>query len=159
MNNAKKQTKTKCVIYARVSSQKQTIDGSGLSSQERTCRDYAALKGYAVVEVFTDIISGKVENRPGMNSLLAFLRQNTEGEHVVVVDDFSRLARDVQAHASLRDKIVATTAIIESPNQKIGEDATGRFVETIWAAIAEHQRLQNAEQSKRRSEADRKSVV
>ncbi|NDW34429.1 recombinase [Yangia sp. PrR007] len=33
----------------------------------------------------------------------------------------------------------------------MGEDATGRFVETIWAAIAEHQRLQNAEQSRRRS--------
>jgi site-specific DNA recombinase len=153
MTNAKKTTKTKCIIYARVSSKEQTTDGSGLSSQERTCRDYAALKGYEVVEVFTDVISGKFEDRPGMNALLAFLRQTSEGEHVVVVDDFSRLARDVQAHASLRDKIVATTAIIESPNQKIGEDATGRFVETIWAAIAEHQRLQNTKQGRRRSEA------
>jgi site-specific DNA recombinase len=125
MTNAKKTTKTKCIIYARVSSKEQTTDGSGLSSQERTCRDYAALKGYEVVEVFTDVISGKFEDRPGMNALLAFLRQTSEGEHVVVVDDFSRLARDVQAHASLRDKIVATTAVIESPNQKIGEDATG----------------------------------
>ncbi|WP_370526772.1 recombinase family protein [Salipiger sp. PrR007] len=130
---------------------KQTSDGSGLSSQERTCRDYAERNGYEVVEVFTDVISGKFEDRPGMNALLAFLGKVSTSDYVVVVDDFSRLARDVKAHASLRDKITATQAIIESPNQKIGEDATGRFVETIWAAIAEHQRLQNAEQSRRRS--------
>jgi DNA invertase Pin-like site-specific DNA recombinase len=140
-----------CVIYTRVSSVKQTSDGSGLSSQERTCRDYAERSGYNVVEVFTDVISGKYEDRPGMNALLAFLGKVGTSDYEVVVDDFSRLARDVRAHASLRDKITATEANIESPHQKIGEDATGRFVETIWAAIAEHHRLQNAEQSQRRS--------
>lgn len=81
----------KCVIYARVSSMKQTSEGSGLSSQERTCRDYAERNGYEVVEVFTDVISGKYEDRPGMNALLAFLGKVSTSDYVVVVDDFSRL--------------------------------------------------------------------
>ncbi|MDE4276604.1 recombinase family protein [Phaeobacter gallaeciensis] len=141
----------KCVVYARVSSAKQTIDGAGLSSQERSCREYAERSDYDVVRVFTDVISGRFEERPGMNSLLAYLGQASSEEHVVVVDDISRFARDVATHASLRNKITASGAKIESPNQKFGEDAGGRFIETIMAAISEHDRERNKEQSKRRS--------
>ena len=145
--------KKKCIIYARVSSNKQTSDGSGLGSQEKSCRDYADRNGYDVVEIFTDVISGRYAERPGMNALLAYLRLVGSDEYVVVVDDISRFARDVSTHATLRDKITASGAKIESPNQKFGEDASGRFVETIMAAIAEHDRVKNAEQSHRRTVA------
>ena len=141
----------KCVIYARVSSANQTSDGAGLTSQERSCREYAERENYEVVDVFTDVISGRLAERPGMNALLAFLRTVKKEAYVVVVDDISRFARDVSAHATLRDKITASGAKIESPNQKFGDDAGGRFIETIMAAIAEHDRLSNAEQSRRRT--------
>ncbi len=146
--------KTKrCVIYARVSSTKQTSDGSGLSSQERSCREYADRKGYDVKEVFTDVISGRFRERPGMNALLGFLSTVSTEEYVVVVDDISRFARDVSTHGTLRDKITACGAKIESPNQVFGEDAGGRFIETIMAAIAEHGGSLNTEQSHRRTVA------
>ena len=32
----------KCIIYASVPSAKQTSDGAGLTSQEQSCREYAA---------------------------------------------------------------------------------------------------------------------
>ena len=86
-----------------------------------------------------------------MNSLLAYLRLVGSKEYVVVVDDISRFARDVATHATLRDKITASGTTIESPNQKFGEDAGGRFIETVLAAIAEHDRVKNAEQSHRRT--------
>lgn len=141
----------KCIIYARVSSAKQTIDGSGLSSQERTCRDFAERNSYEVVEVFTDVMSGGAAERPGMNALLAYLRHVNTKEFVVVVDDIARFARDVSIHTALRDKIISSGAKIESPSQKFDEDAGSRFIETVMAAIAEHERLKNAEQSRRRS--------
>ena len=62
--------KKKCIIYARVSSAKQTSDGAGLTSQEQSCREYAARNDYDVVELFTDVISGRSAERPSMNSLL-----------------------------------------------------------------------------------------
>ena len=143
--------KKKCLIYARVSSAKQTSDGAGLSSQERSCREYADRNDYEVVDVFTDVISGRFADRPGMNALLAYLREADTANCVVVVDDISRFARDVSAHATLRDKITASGATIESPNQKFGDDAGSRFIEIIMAAIAEHDRMKNAEQSHRRT--------
>lgn len=42
------------VIYCRVSGIKQTTQGSGLSSQETRCCEYARYKGYEVANVFTD---------------------------------------------------------------------------------------------------------
>ena len=38
----------KAVIYCRVSSTKQRIEGDGLASQEVRCREYARMKGYDV---------------------------------------------------------------------------------------------------------------
>ena len=46
------------LIYCRVSSIKQTVDGDGLNSQEHRCRAYAASRGYPVEAVFPDSISG-----------------------------------------------------------------------------------------------------
>ena len=143
--------KKRCILYLRASSARQTSDGAGLSSQERSCRDYVERNGYDVAEIFTDVISGRYADRPGMNELLEFLREAGTEPYTVVVDDITRFARDVSAHATLRDKITASGATIESPNQKFGEDAGGRFIETVMAAIAEHDRVKNAEQSRRRS--------
>lgn len=145
--------KKKCVIYARVSSTKQTSDEAGLSSQERSCREYAARRGLEVAEIFTDVISGRFAERPGMNALLAHLRQARAEEYVVVVDDISRFARDVSTHLALREKIVSHGAKIESPNGKFGEDAGGRFVEMIMAALAAHDGQRNAEQAHSRTVA------
>lgn len=55
----------KAVIYCRVSSAKQTSRGDGLGSQETRCREFAKYKGYEVVEVFRDDMSGSLTSRPG----------------------------------------------------------------------------------------------
>lgn len=64
------ETSQRCLIYVRVSSAKQVAEGTGLSSQEQSCRSYAKARGYDVAEVFTDIISGTVGERQGTKSLL-----------------------------------------------------------------------------------------
>ncbi len=146
-----KTVRKKCVIYCRVSSVKQTSDGAGLSSQERSCREYAFRCGYEVEEVFSDVMSGRHAVRPGMNALLAYLKRAKSGDYVVVVDDVSRFARDVKTHTDLRDKILLLGAVLESPKQRFGDDSSSRFIEIIMAAIAAHDREKNAEQSHSRS--------
>ena len=93
------------VIYCRVSSIKQTTQGSGLTSQEARCREYAKYKGYGVVAVFTDDMSGGSSARPGMLEMLSFLRKHRRAPHVVIIDDISRLARGLEAHLQLRADI------------------------------------------------------
>lgn len=142
----------KAVIYARVSDPKQVTRGSGLGSQETRCREYARAKGYEVVEVFRDEgASGGMIERPGMLTMLAFLKKHRrEASHVVIIDDISRLARGLEAHIQLRTAISAVGGKLESPSIEFGEDSDSMLVENLLASVSQHQRQKNAEQTKNR---------
>ncbi|WOF72758.1 recombinase family protein [Parvibaculaceae bacterium PLY_AMNH_Bact1] len=148
-----KHTTTEAVIYARVSHTKQSAKGGGLGSQETRCREFAAYKGYKVVEVFTDDMSGKVAGRPGMSAMLAFLRKHRSKTHVVIIDDISRLARGLEAHLTLRASIASAGGVLESPSIEFGEDSDSQLIENMLASVSQHHRQKNAEQTKNRMRA------
>lgn len=141
------------VIYCRVSSVKQVTQGTGLSSQEARCREYAKYKGYDVAAVFTDDMSGGVSARPGMQEMLAFLRKHRRDAPVVIIDDISRLARGLEAHLRLRADIGKAGGTLESPSIEFGEDSDSILVENLLASVAQHQREKNGEQTRNRMRA------
>ena len=136
------------IIYSRVSSTKQKIEGSGLESQEHRCRQYAEAKGYTVEAVFPDDASGGGDfmNRPGMVALLSFLDAQPDKQYVVIFDDLKRFARDTEFHIKLRREFEARGARIECLNFKLDDSPEGKFVETIFAAQGELEREQNRRQ-------------
>ena len=143
----------KAVIYCRVSDPKQqTTRGSGLDSQETRCRQYASHRGYDIVNVFRDSVSGASRNRSELKALLKFLKKQKE-THVVIVDDISRLARSVEAHIKLRLDIKTAGGKLESPSIEFGEDSDSILVENMLASVSQHQRQKNAEQTKNRMKA------
>ncbi|MCB9974414.1 MAG: recombinase family protein [Rhodospirillales bacterium] len=143
------------VIYARVSSTAQVRKGQGLGSQETRCREFARMKGYEVDRVFADeAVSGSITTRPGMQAMLAYLSlQARQQNFVVIIDDISRLARDIKAHLELRDAIASVGARLESPSIEFGEDSDSILVENLLASVSQHQRQKNAEQTKNRMRA------
>ena len=142
------------VVYARVSSQAQLQKGEGLSSQITYCNQYAGWKGYTVHKVFQDSgISGSRSDREGIKAMLKFLRRHKKKRFVVIVDDISRLARDIRVHLDLRDAIEKCGAVMESPTTVFGTDSDSRFFENIQALNAQHHREKNAEQTKKRQQA------
>ncbi len=139
---------TKAVIYARVSSAKKTTRGDGLGSQETRCREFAKYKGCEVVNVFKDDMTGSMTTRPGMQSMLSFLRKHRRKENIVVIiDDISRLARSIEAHLQLRTMISEAGGILTSPTIEFGEDSDSILVENLLASVSQHQRQKNGEQT------------
>ncbi len=144
----------KAIIYCRVSSPKQVREGHGLDSQERRCREYASFRAYEVVDVFRDDMTGGEEKRPGMDSLIAFLRKHrTKEQHVVLIDDISRFARGMEAHVDLRKILREAGGKLESPTLEFNDDADSILVEHLLASVAQHQREKNAEQTFNRMRA------
>ncbi len=138
-----------CIIYCRVSSKRQVLEGNGLRSQEKRCRIFAESKGYKVIKVFRDEgVSGGIMDRPGMQELISFLdsRSVSESEIVVIVDDIKRWARSVPAHFELKKEIYSRNARLESPSYRFEDSPEGQFVETILASAAELERNQNKRQ-------------
>ncbi len=148
-------TNAKSIVYCRVSSQAQVKKGDGLGSQETRCREYTKNRGYSVEATFYDEgVSGKLLDRAKMREMLSYLKAHAKKEPIVVIiDDISRLARDLETHIKLRTAIADVGGKLESPAIEFGEDSDSRLVEHLLASVAAHQREKNAEQVKNRMRA------
>ena len=144
---------TLAVVYCRVSSTKQTTEGSGLSSQETRCREYCHYQKLQVVKVFQDDMSGSVISRPGMKAMLEYLKRNRKIPHAVVIDDVSRLARGIEAHLKLRAAIINAGGILVSPNITFSNDSHSILHENLMASVSQFQREANGEQTRNRMRA------
>jgi DNA invertase Pin-like site-specific DNA recombinase len=87
----------RCAIYARYSSDLQRE--SSIEDQIRRCREYAARQGWVIVEQFvaTDkaISAASVAGRDALQGLLAASKRKDHPFDCLLVDDTSRLARDL----------------------------------------------------------------
>jgi len=136
------------VIYCRVSSTKQRLEGHGLDSQEHRCRQHARARGYSVEAVFPDDVSGGGDfmRRPGMVALLAYLDAQKGKPYVVIFDDLKRFARDTEFHIKLKREIESRGARRECLNFHFENTPEGRFTETIMSATGELERAQHVRQ-------------
>src|SRR6185437_609440 len=141
----------RAVIYCRVSSKRQVVEGHGLDSQEKLCRNYAESNGHNVIAVFKEKgIKGALFEREAMQELLTFLEENDSNNPndkiVVIFDDLKRFARDVPVHFKLKTEIYGRNAVVESPNFKFEDTPEGKFVETIISATGALEKDQNRRQ-------------
>jgi len=136
------------LIYARVSSERQKNEGSGLDSQEHRCQDYALSKGYDVEKVFRDSFTGGGDfmKRPAMVELLKHVDSHGNNNYVVIFDDLSRFARDVSFHIKLRSEFKARDIKPECLNFNFDDSPEGEMVEIMMAAQNQYHRKSNRRQ-------------
>lgn len=135
------------VIYGRVSSVSQTKRGDGLASQEARCREFAKFKGFNVLEVFTDDMTGTSADRPGLKAMLAFLRQRKSQNFTIIIDDITRIARDMDVHLEVRSAIRGLGATLVSPSMEFKDDPDSMLIEHVLASLSEHQSGKNKKQT------------
>ena len=90
---------------------------------------------------------------PAWQAMLKFLRTHKKKQHVVIIDDISRLARGLEAHIQLRMAISEAGGKLESPSIEFGEDSDSQLVENLLASVSQHQRQKNTEQVINRMQA------
>ena len=136
------------LVYARVSSKKQELEGTGLASQEGRCIQDLRLIGVPYIKTFPDTFSGGGDfmERPAMRDLLAHIDKHPHKKFVVVFDDLKRFARDAQFHLKLRAAFRARGVILRCLNFSFDETPEGCFAELIMAGQAELERHQNKRQ-------------
>ncbi len=133
------------IVYARVSSKKQELEGSGLQSQEGRCVKDLASIGVPLNKVFLDSYTGGGDfmKRPAMRGLFAYIDAHPHKKFVVVFDDLKRFARDVEFHIKLRAAFEARGVILRCLNFSFSGSPAGKFAEIVMAAHGEMERLEN----------------
>jgi DNA invertase Pin-like site-specific DNA recombinase len=119
------------VAYYRVSTDKQGRSGLGLEAQRAIVADYADSKGGLVAEEFTDIMSGRSQERPELARALVKARQIGA---TLIVAKLDRLARNARFLSELVDGDV-DVVFCNLPDLPPG--AVGRFMVQVMASIAE----------------------
>ena len=116
------------VAYYRVSTQKQGNSGLGLESQRATVEDHARCAGCAIVAEFTEIESGKRNNRPALAEAIEAAKRTGA---TLLIAKLDRLARNAGFVFALRDAGVNFVAcdIPEANTLTVG----------IFAVMAQHE--------------------
>lgn len=123
----------KYVIYYRVSTKRQGESGLGLEAQERDIAiflDNFSDTPFEVIGTFTDVESGKNDDRPELAKALDLARK--EGAEVLV-SKLDRLSRDVEFIAKLLKDKKISFRVASMPN-------ADKFQLHIYAALAEQER-------------------
>ena len=119
----------KFVSYVRVSTQRQGVSGLGLDAQRNAVADYIRDRAGQLVEEFTEIESGKRNDRPQLAGALAACRKH---KAILVIAKLDRLARNVAFVANLMESGAEFVAV-DMP-------MANRLTVHILAAVAEHER-------------------
>lgn len=121
----------KAIAYYRVSTDRQGKSGFGLQAQNETVQQFAILKQWQLIGEFTEVESGKKNNRPQLQEAL---KQCLKQKAVLVIAKLDRLGRNVAFISSLMESKVEFVAV-DNPH-------ANRLMLHLLAAFAEHERDQ-----------------
>src|SRR5580704_2709965 len=97
----------KVVIYARVSSKDQEVEGYSIPAQLKALNEYATRNNCLVVKEFIDTATAKKAGRQKFNAMLNFIEKNPSIKHILV-EKTDRLLRNMTDHVLL-DRIMETS--------------------------------------------------
>ena len=84
----------KAIIYVRVSTEEQKKKGYSIAGQVQECTVYAQRMGYEVINIFTDEgKSAKDLNRPELQRMLKYIKENRKAINALVFWKWDRLSR------------------------------------------------------------------
>ncbi len=124
------------VAYYRVSTDRQGKSGLGLDAQRAAVAAYLAGRGEKIAE-FTEIESGKRNDRPQLAAALMLCRQQKAR---LIIAKLDRLARNVHFISGLMESGVDFVAV-DMPE-------ANRLTLHILAAVAEHEREMISQRTK-----------
>lgn len=138
----------KAIAYFRVSTDRQGKSGLGLEAQHQAVHLFAQREGYQVTAEFTEIESGKKNNRP---ELMAALLHCKKHKATLIIAKLDRLGRNVAFIANLMESRADFLAV-DNPH-------ANRLMVHMLAAFAEHEREQISTRTKAALQAAKRRGV
>lgn len=107
------------------------------TEEQNTLRQEALMQELGVEEIFIDKLSGSNKNRNDLIKMMAFVRKGD----TVIVESISRFARNTKDLLELIDQLSKKEVEFISKKENIdAKTPTGKFMLTVFAAVAELER-------------------
>lgn len=138
----------RAVAYFRVSTDRQGKSGLGLEAQHEAVHLFAQHQGYQVAAEFTEIESGKKNERPELMAALLLCKKE---KAMLIIAKLDRLGRNVAFIANLMESKVEFLAV-DNPH-------ANSLMIHLLAAFAEHERKQISTRTKEALQAAKRRGV
>lgn len=138
---------TRAVVYSRVSTDAQDQNGTSLETQERACIEHARSLGCDVAYRVRDSESGTTLDRPGLDQVRGLIRSGEVA--VVIAYALDRIAREQHHIGVLYYEAEESGAHFELVTERFEDNATGKFIMSTKAFVAEIEREKIAERTTR----------
>jgi site-specific DNA recombinase len=128
------------IIYTRVSTKEQAENKTSLDSQEKECLAFARKHNAAIPieNIFRERgESAKFVDRPELQRLLQFVKENKGKVGTLYIWKIDRLARNLGDYYGIKVALAKYNVKIVSVTEPIEDDPVGRFLEAILAAAAQ----------------------
>lgn len=128
----------KYIAYYRVSTNRQGQSGLGLEAQKTAVMQYLNGGDWEILEEFTEVESGKKNNRPKLQEALAACKRQ---QATLIIAKLDRLARNVHFISGLMEAGVEFVAV-DNPT-------ANKLMLHMLAAFAEHEREMISERTRK----------
>lgn len=129
---------TNAVIYARFSSDKQTEES--IDAQVRACREYAAVHGLQIVDIYTDeAISGKGSKTAARRQYQRLLRDcGKDRFDVILIHKYDRIARNLGEHVNLEARLKEKGVQLIATAQDFGNTNEAKIMRALMWSLSEY---------------------
>ena len=127
----------KCLLYARVSTDKQAQKDLSIPAQIEAMREYAKRNGWKVAGHFVDEgESARTADRPELKRLIEQCKENNNVD-AVIVHKIDRLARNLIDYATIKAILKQKGIRLISVSEPFDDNPVGHLLENIIASISE----------------------
>ncbi|MES2638112.1 MAG: recombinase family protein [Myxococcota bacterium] len=126
------------VMYARVSSRDQEREGFSIPAQQKLLREYAADRGFHILEEFVDVETAKRTGRVHFQRMLAYVRKRHQNPPAVLVEKTDRLYRNLKDWVTVDE--MKTEIHLVKENIVVSEDSRSseKFMHGIKVLMAKN---------------------
>jgi len=126
-----------CLLYARVSTDKQAQKELSIPAQIATMTEYAKKNGWKVAGHFIDEgESAKTANRPELKRLIQHCKEKKDID-IVLIHKIDRLARNLIDYATIKAILKQKGIRLVSVSEHFDDNPVGHLLENIIASISE----------------------
>jgi len=127
----------KCLLYARVSTDKQAQKDLSIPAQIGAMKNYAKLNDLKVIGHFIDKgESARTANRPELKKLIQYCKDNKDVD-IILIHKIDRLARNLIDYATIKAILKQKGIRLVSVSEPFDDNPIGHLLENIIASISE----------------------
>lgn len=126
-----------CLLYARVSTDKQAQKDLSIPAQIAAMKEYARRNDWQIAGHFVDEgESARTANRPELKNLLQYCKEHKEID-AVIVHKLDRMARNLVDYGTIKAILKQRGIRLISISERFEDNAVGDLMENIFASISE----------------------